>query len=196
MINISDFIIQQMIDKNIINTQDKELYYYGIKSTINIFVNILTAIFIGVCMHKLITVLVFLSSFITLRTFTGGYHSRRKFSCYIISNSLIFMICIIMNYISTNNIKIPYLCILLFAIYTIHKLAPIGNINKPLEHTETIFFKKMVNIILTFQLLLLSIFYYFKLTYTTIIIFSLFIISMLLIVSKIKFIIISKFSKI
>ncbi len=197
MINISGLIVQQMIDKNIIDTQDKELYNYGIKSTINILINILTAICIGVCMHKLITVLVFLSSFITLRTFTGGYHSKRKLTCYILSNSLIFILCVIINYISINKNKILGLCILLFAIYTIHKLSPMGSISKPLDDTEIIFFKKMVNIILTLQTLLLSIFYYFKLiNYTTIILFSFIIISILLILSKMKFIIISKFSKI
>ena len=193
MINISDILVQQMIDKNIIDSQNKELYDYGIKSIFNLFINILTSIIIGIYMHKLIIVLLFLLSFITLRTFTGGYHSNSKLTCYILSNSLILILCIAMNKITINDYIIPGFCILLFAIFSIHKLAPMGSINKPLDEVEIIFFKKIVHIILFLQIIILSISYYFKFyNYTTIILFSLFIISILLILSRIKFLFIDK----
>ncbi|MDX5713243.1 accessory gene regulator B family protein, partial [Clostridioides difficile] len=65
-----------LVNNEIVESEDFEIYRYGFETLIYFIVNILVALFIGIIFDRFIHTVIFLSCYCTLRQFTGGYHAR------------------------------------------------------------------------------------------------------------------------
>ncbi len=90
-ITVSGWLSRWMQERGIIEKEDSEIYQYGIRSGGIILLNLITAFLIGLFTEQLLVVCVFTLSFMTLRSFTGGFHCDDSLFCYIGSSLVLFI---------------------------------------------------------------------------------------------------------
>lgn len=181
-----ELLTQKMITLNIIKDEDKNIYQYGIENGITILANIITSFLIGIFTKKLDLVLVFLLSFISLRTYAGGFHLEKKLTCYIYSN-LILIVPLYgyeAYYQLFSNIYAFVLLCFIFLIITI--LSPVESRRRRYDSIEKKIFKKRSILILIVQ----SVIYLLLIQmgasrYAYIILVSLFVVAILLLIGKV-----------
>ena len=81
--HISEQMLQYLLKSRVINDSDeeKEYYRYGIEITISSLLNIILIIGIGIIFRNVFESIIFLSFFMLIRQFTGGYHADTYFKC-------------------------------------------------------------------------------------------------------------------
>lgn len=160
---IADILEQQ----NKFAPEDKEVYRYGIQQGLNLALNILTTIIIGVLCRMLYQSLLFLICYMPLRSFCGGYHAKTHLRCYIYSVIMIASILLVAKYTAFNIVLSEVLVLISLIIIII--LAPVEDENKKLDSVEKGVFRKRAYIIAFLEVLLYHIFLITHLTYCYII---------------------------
>jgi Membrane protein putatively involved in post-translational modification of the autoinducing quorum-sensing peptide len=157
----ADLLSFQMMEKGIIKEEDIPIYRYGIENGIILFLNMITAFIIGIITGRLIGILIFLLSLITLRSFAGGFHLDNKIACYICSN-LILMIPAYAKEMGNIFLKIwndsAYVIGIMFVlcvIGTIFFLCPMDSKKRKLDIVEKKHFKVRARMILIIQLVVI-----------------------------------------
>lgn len=178
---IADILEQQ----NKFAPEDKEVYRYGIQQGLNLALNILTTIIIGVLCGMVYPSILFLICYMPLRSFCGGYHAKTHLRCYIYSVIMITSILLVTKY-ATFNILL-YEVLVLISLIIILLLAPVEDKNKKLDYVEKRVFRKRAYIIAFLEVLLYHIFLLTHLTYCYIILcVALFSLSILMVIGFIK----------
>lgn len=138
---LANKITNILIENEIIEKNEFEIYTYGFEMLIYFIVNISIALFIGIIFNKFIHTIIFLSCYCTLRQFTGGYHARNYIEC-----TLTFVLIYLSTIFISNNIYIDkYILIfmLISSIIIIYKISPLEHRNKPLNIDEKKHYKKI-----------------------------------------------------
>lgn len=178
---IADILEQQ----NKFTTEEKEIYRYGIQQGLNLALNILTTIIIGVLCGMVYPSILFLVCYMPLRSFCGGYHAKTHLRCYIYSVIMIASILLVAKYTAFNIVL--YEVLVLISLIIILLLAPVEDENKKLDSVEKRVFRKRAYIISFLEVLLYHIFLLTHLTYCYIILcVALFSLSILMIIGSIK----------
>lgn len=100
MINRISNKITDFLCKNLnIESDMVDVYKYGIEITMSSFLNIFWIVVIGMLLSDIISALIFLSVFVFLRSFTGGYHADTYFKC-----NLVFVLTFLIVYYVGNAI--------------------------------------------------------------------------------------------
>lgn len=167
------------------SSDENELYVFGINQCLNMLLNILTALFIGILFGEVPQILLFMLAYIPLRSYAGGWHSRTPFRCYIFSVTMLIVVSIGMKCLYMA--EWIYYVVLAASTLVILILAPIENKNKPLDETERKVYKKRAILIATVELiiaLLLKLLISDNLFVATV--YSFFALSLMLIAGKVK----------
>lgn len=138
LINQSN-VTNWLIIKGFANEEEKEIIEYGLYQGFLMLINILTTFFLGFIFNVFWQSIIFLISYMLLRTYAGGYHANTKNRCYILS-VVIMIICFFL----INNFELTIkFGVLLSAIsgILIFTLAPVANDVKPLEEVEVKIYK-------------------------------------------------------
>ncbi|WP_069998706.1 accessory gene regulator ArgB-like protein [Cellulosilyticum sp. I15G10I2] len=146
MTHLFERITDLFIHNGIINSEDKELYTYGLQQGLIIIANILTTLFIGLLLGMVWQSIVFMLSYIPLRSFAGGYHAKTQFKCYMLSIVLTTAVLLVIKLIPWTNFMIWGLA--LSAGMLILIFSPLGDSNKPLDKIEISIYKRWTIIIL------------------------------------------------
>lgn len=85
----SNIILNKLLRANLITEQDQALYLYGINGFLFLTMNLLTTFLLGYLTNHFIEMLVFLIFFIPLRSYAGGFHTKKKIICYCFSNLIL-----------------------------------------------------------------------------------------------------------
>ena len=75
---VSEYVTQQLEKENIITSENRELYRYGIQNGLVIALNSLTSLLIGIIFGELVYSILLLAVYIPLRTYAGGYHASTQ----------------------------------------------------------------------------------------------------------------------
>lgn len=142
---ISEKLVNHLICKSIINTDDRDIYQYGMDRFLTICLNILTILVLGIVFNQIIQSIVFAFSFMALRTYTGGYHAKTPERCYVTTVLSIIITLAIMEFVPIN--KFICLGLLIFSCLLIMLLSPIGCSNKPLDEIEVVVYRRRTVII-------------------------------------------------
>ena len=178
---IADILEQQ----NKFAPEDKEVYRYGVQQGLNLTLNILTTIIIGVLCGMVYPSILFLVCYMPLRSFCGGYHAKTHLRCYIYSVIMITSILLVTKYTAFNIFL--YEVLVLISLIIILLLAPVEDENKKLDSVEKRVFRKKAYIITFLEVLLYHIFLLTHLTYCYIILcVALFSLSILMVIGFIK----------
>lgn len=144
---LSQAIVSWQIKKNILAEDERALYQYAYEVLLNQGINILVAVFIAVIFQAPIPVFVFLVCYIPLRSFCGGYHASTHERCTVVSAILICFVCWITKLLASNSAVIWSGVSFLISGITVFILAPVPDLNKPLDENESVRYRKVSRII-------------------------------------------------
>ncbi|CEK36649.1 accessory gene regulator [[Clostridium] sordellii] len=132
-----------LIENNIIDQEDKNIYEYGFETLIYFTVNILIALIIGLIFGKLLNTIVFLICYCTIRQFSGGYHANSYGKCTL-TFVFIYLVTIFISH-NLNILKFKYILILISIInsFIIWNIAPLEHRNNPLSSNDKVHYKKI-----------------------------------------------------
>lgn len=135
-------LIEWQIKSEIIQEEDKKIYVYGYTVMIEMLMNILLSLVIGVCLGSVKYVIFFLCMFIPLRSFCGGYHAKKTWKCTMLSNAVLFLVIQSSKLMEDYDIQLSgYAFVGLVCCVVIGILAPVDNKNKEIESGEYRVFK-------------------------------------------------------
>lgn len=155
----SERLSSKMVDRGIVPKEDVDLYRYGIENGIVVMGNFLTSVVFGIITGRLGFVLVFLLFCITLRSFSGGIHSKNRLTCFTLSLIVLLIPVYTFSYFF-KVVQEP--CILIIGIlsfFIIWILSPVESENKPLDEVEKKVYKKKSRWMVTVQVLILLLLY-------------------------------------
>ena len=158
--NIAEKIVGNMEKQHLIQTDRRSIYKYGINQMLNMLLNTLTFLLVGLLFHKITETVIFTSAYIPLRIYAGGFHAKTPLRCWCISAIMIIAVMIIINY--ADNYVFVYDIFSLIAAGLILALSPIEDKNKPLDKVEKKIYKKRCIIVLVIEFLLLIVFRFFQ----------------------------------
>lgn len=138
--NISDRIANGFVKTDVIKAEDKEIYQFGIQQTFIILLNIITVAVLGIAFNRFWNMVVFMSAFIPVRIYAGGFHAKTSLRCYTYSIFFLVAVLLAMRFVDLTNLI--YCLLYCFSSIIILWLAPIEDLNKPLDKTEKIIYKK------------------------------------------------------
>ena len=179
---IVNFITEQDVISDESDVQD--FYRYGIEISISSLLNIVLVVIAGILIHHIIESIVFLTLFILIRSFTGGYHADTYFRCTLLMCTT-FILTALANSIFSNKFSLLIIIVLICVTELIVSiLGPIENKNKPIDDSKRIKLK-IIGIVITLIINCTGLF--LSRSYLgTMIILTTFLIALLMIAAKIK----------
>lgn len=147
----SERLSNKMVDKGIVPKEDVDLYRYGIENGIIVAGNLLASVVFGIATGRLGMVLVFLLFYVTLRSYSGGIHSRSKLNCFILS-MLILLVPVYTYQWFFEVVEEPWIIIMgIISFLSIWMLSPLESENKPLDEMEQRVYKKVSRVTVMVQ---------------------------------------------
>ena len=141
-----------MEDNHIIKHDDRELYIYGFNQGLNILLNLITTLVVGLLFRNILELAIFIAAYIPLRSFAGGYHAKTPLRCYIYSIIMIILVSVGMKYLLF--VDMVYYVILAISALIIFVLSPAEDKNKPLDKIELKVYRKRTSLILLVELII------------------------------------------
>ncbi len=152
---MTDRILSQLIKLNMIDSEDEEIYRFGLEGLSLKLIHYTSYLVIAFLAHEMMRFLIFFAAFLVLRKNAGGYHAKTKAGCYISSCLTVSGIVVCFNLIDNFEIFLSGANILMIlADLCIFIFAPLGNRNRVLEQEELMVFKKRSCEFLIFENLL------------------------------------------
>lgn len=171
--------------KKVITFDTIEIYQYGFEIIISTIIGFFITIMIGVLFRMIWLSLLYYIIFVVLRQFTGGYHAKTYFKCnlvFAVTTVFIFLLTKMAIVSEIYTIGIHSL-LLFFSIITVWFGTPVENKNKPLSEKQK-YYNHLAGFILTVILSIISgLLYYRKTLISAFIAFTLFIISMMIVIA-------------
>lgn len=156
------------MDNRVIQEKDAGIYQYGLSILIYSAINLATILLIGMAMECIPECICFMTCYIILRKFTGGYHARTPFACYLISTSIFFT----SIYVVKSGFVSSYMLITVAVLAFICSfLVPVDTENKVLSTKEKTVYRGVSLIVFLFEVLLgvAACIYHFRMLYDSII---------------------------
>ncbi|MCI9977465.1 accessory gene regulator B family protein [Clostridioides difficile] len=156
--NYSEKMAYILMNNNLIEDSEFNIYSYGFEVMIASFINFLLVLIIGFIFNKFIHTIFFLVSYCLLRQFAGGYHAANHRNC-----TLMFL-CMFLSTIIFSNIMIHIesvqTVILVASVFNyigVFILSPIEHRNKPLNLREKAIYSKISKLLVTILLVIVII---------------------------------------
>lgn len=126
---IADFLCK----RNVINSEEKELYVYGYQLLISSFIGILLTIILGFLFGHGLLAIAFLIIFIPTRQHCGGFHANHFTTCIFSFLSVYLVIMLLTEFMIKSDYILCTILMELFYFLTVVRFAPIEHKNKPLS---------------------------------------------------------------
>ena len=127
-------ITDKLVLKKIVSDDMADIYIYGFELLISFVFSTISVVIIGLILGRFLQTLMFLTTFILLRSFTGGYHANTYAMCSFVTLSLFGVVLLL-----TEFVFVPlYLFPILGLIGTVIMLwqVPIEHPNKKLSDIQ------------------------------------------------------------
>lgn len=168
------------------NDYEVEYYRYGIEVALSSLLNLAIIIIIGIISMHIIESLIFLIVFIFVRQVTGGYHADTYFKCNLYLCLSFVLLLISYDFFSNNNNVYLVTAINIVLLLIISIFSPVENKNKPIAKANRKGLK-IKSIVFSIIISIISIILHCKsIKYGSILPLILLLISMLIIVAKLK----------
>lgn len=151
--NITNHIVQNLLQANIINQDEIEVYEFGIETFFSDVFNLITTTMIGILIGQFWECFIFQVIFISLRSFAGGYHASSEWKCWILSIAMLIGVLLLSRHLPIWFGSGVGLFLLLTASGVILLLAPVENENNPLDLDEVRSYKRRVRMIVLISVL-------------------------------------------
>ncbi|MCC8024645.1 MAG: accessory gene regulator B family protein [Clostridium sp.] len=163
MERFGNYVVNRLIEAEIIKQSEKEIYEYGFMSILTNLMNLTTAMAIGFMMGQIWQCLLFQIMFIPLRVNAGGYHASTERRCFFLSIAMLVLALALLPLLPLLLSRSAGIMVMAASSAVIALLSPVENINKPLEQVERQVYGRRTRIVLLFEALLgVSSIYFFK----------------------------------
>ncbi len=153
MNRISGKIVNWLIRRNAISTEERELYEYAAHCLFLFLYPIVFALVVGTFLGMVPEAVILIISFVFVRKFAGGYHANSFARCLIISSiviiSTLLIASVIDNGITLNMIYIASSVMLIL-------FSPIDSPNKRLDCEDRAFCKKITMYIVVILIIIVE----------------------------------------
>ncbi|MGN0150005.1 MAG: accessory gene regulator ArgB-like protein [Clostridia bacterium] len=131
------------VEKNIIKSEDAEIYAYGYEILFSETVNWIITGIIAIVTGTIAETLVYMLAFMRLRGALGGFHANSHIGCIVIS-TVVYISCLyIINQTSTNIYWFLISAGLALHMALVFAIAPVAHPNKPfVDKDERLKFRK------------------------------------------------------
>lgn len=139
--HITDFLLLE----NRISLEDIDVYKYGVELVISSGITFLITILCGLLLSNLFNAILFYLSLISLRYFTGGYHSNSYLQCNVVF-VVVMIACLKTNaVIGVLSVRRLYILIVMAicSLILIFVFSPIEIINKKIDEREKRRYRKL-----------------------------------------------------
>lgn len=157
---VTEKIVSNMEKQNMIQTDRRNIYKYGINQILNMLLNIATFLVIGLLFHMEFETVIFTAAYIPLRIYAGGFHAKTPFKCWIVSAVMLLLVLLVMKYADLS--LYVYDMLALIGTVVILVLSPVEDKNKPLDKIEKKIYKKRCMWTLVAELLIFIILRFFQ----------------------------------
>lgn len=138
---LSARIVSWQIDRGTLMPEEEAVYRYAYELLLNQAINLILAGLVAYLFRAPVTVLLFLFSYIPLRSYSGGYHADTNLGCTILSTLMLGMVCYSAQIVG-NGILDWHPVLYLVSGIIICSLAPVQDHNKPLDEQEKARYQK------------------------------------------------------
>ena len=126
------FHITEWMENNRIIEHDRMVVVkWGISNILDTLFNLSTFLIIGILMHMPLETVIFTLGYIPLRSYAGGYHAKKPFRCWVLSDVILLTALLCICYLSRYPFIIWSLAILSVILLIIPM--PVSDIHKPLS---------------------------------------------------------------
>ncbi len=180
---LSNFITHYLFKNKIITEEKIPVCQYGFEIIISTLMGVLIIVIIGIILNEFLGALLFYFLFIIVRMFTGGYHAKTHFKCKLTLSICCFSVLALSKYYIYY--KKIYIFLLVSYFIVVCLFAPIEHINAPLNDNKVR--NRIISIIMAILLVITNLIMYSYLPkFVTVSSLTLFVITILIIISKIK----------
>lgn len=178
-----------LINKEIINHNDREIYEYSFEVVISDIMYLIIAITTALITNTLIEEIIFLIGFLSIRKYAGGYHANTYAMCHLLSWINQLAMILLLHYTPSVIIKHIIVALSCTSILIVYILAPIENENRMFTTEERKRFKKGSRITVVIIIMAALILYMANLPYKYpyALLLGVFSVSMSLIAGKVKY---------
>ncbi|MEG0377486.1 MAG: accessory gene regulator B family protein [Eubacterium sp.] len=147
----AQWTVDRLIDRQIINREDREIYRFGLESGMLKAVHYLTMLLVGIVLGMLAETILFLAAYSLIRAYGGGYHADTRGVCYLLSWVTIIGVLLVARFLSGETAMLISAVLTVFAFPVIFIKAPVENSAKPLDEEECCHYKKRARFVLIIQ---------------------------------------------
>lgn len=142
--HLVDKAVDRLVKENNANTEEAEIYRFGVEVTFLKALHWVSDLLIAVCLGKVPEFIVIFGVFCAFRRNTGGYHAKTRIGCYLFS-----CLAVVATLAATEaEMTLPYMCgISVCELITLMLISPIKNENRPMDDEEISYFRKRLYIL-------------------------------------------------
>lgn len=138
----SRHITDKLIKHGRVDSDDRELFEYGIFLVISQIIYALVCIICGIVFKCIAESLVLYVSFNFARKYSGGFHASTELRCFIISSLSILCSVSLIKTFEIKDLRVPFIIFLAAASAVIIIFSPLDTDEKPLTEDEKVLFRK------------------------------------------------------
>lgn len=139
---IAEKLSLQLIENDVIQSKEREIYVFGIKMLVTQTAHALLVILLGYCFGLFYESFVFLITYMPLRIYAGGYHASSNTRCFMSSALMMVVVLLIIKGVPIDLMLSLSWVLGLVSLVTILYFAPVENSKKLLDAKEKIVYKK------------------------------------------------------
>lgn len=158
-------ITSYLIDNEVIEPMEYELYKYGFETLIAFLLNIIIIFIVSYILNIFKYTVLFMCCYCPIRQYTGGYHAENYKKCLGVFIAIYLINVIILNWIKVLKLNDILILMEFTSFIGIWILAPIEHREKPLTYKEVSNYKRISRVLSGLILISTSIGMNFKCTY-------------------------------
>ena len=163
MINkLSKAIANKLIKSGTINSEDYDIYVYGLFMLISQLIFLILILLLGAIFNCIIESILFYISFFAIRRYAGGYHAKTETKCEILSALSLLISISSIHFLELSHYSMQIYLISIVSSLCIFTLAPLDTSQKPLSHSEYKYFRKKALSVIIFVLIINALSVYLK----------------------------------
>ena len=157
---LSTHIAQQLLANGVISDDDFELYEFSACCFLFNLIPLGLSIAIGTALNMFWKSILFIIPYVSIRTFSGGFHFKSAKLCFLVTNMILFFSLIITKKMICIGRSAIFLALILLASLTVFLLSPIDSDARKLTSSETSAFRRVARyLVITFLAIDLVLYY-------------------------------------
>lgn len=133
---LSKRIASFFVCNEIIKSEDKEVYEYGLQLLLSTVFNGVIALIIAVITKTVLQCICYLAVFVILRKSAGGFHAKTHLGCCCILSVVLSMFTLFIKFVPTELYTVISILAVVFSLIMIILFAPLEHKNKPIGEKD------------------------------------------------------------